>query len=54
MLPPKHRQGPSPLPRGNGATGTTGGPKPPGSACPAPGRRFTPTGSGAALRGLGL
>jgi hypothetical protein len=43
-------QGPSPLPQRHADTRPAGGPKPPASARPAPGGRFSPAGSGAGLR----
>jgi len=43
------RQGPSPLPQHNSGIRTGRGPKPPASARPATGGRFSPTGSGAGL-----
>jgi len=42
-------QGPSPLPQRCAGTRTSRGPKPPASARPAPGGRFSPAGSGAGL-----
>jgi hypothetical protein len=43
-------QGPSPLPQRPADPWPAGGPKPPASARPAPGKRFSPAGSGAGLR----
>ncbi len=46
---PLHWQGPSPLPLCHADPVPAGGPKPPASARPAPGGRFSPAGSGAGL-----
>jgi hypothetical protein len=47
---PLQWQGPSPLPQRPADTWPAGGPKPPASARPAHGGRFSPAGSGAGLR----
>ena len=48
-LSPLQWQGPSPLPQRPAGIRTGRGPKPPASARPAPGGRFSPAGSGAGL-----
>ncbi len=48
-LSPLQWQGPSPLPQRCAGNWTSRGPKPPASARPAPGGRFSPAGSGAGL-----
>ncbi len=49
VLPMPKWQGPSPLPRCHAGVRTSRGPKPPASARPAPGGRFSPAGPGAGL-----
>jgi hypothetical protein len=51
---PLQWQGPSPLPQRHAALTPAWVPKPPASARPAPGRRFSPAGSGADLSWCGL